>query len=407
MSGFFTKQETASQSRPDGKKLSCISCGGYQWCNTPKMEVFGEGKKGIMVIGPGIKKTDDKNGMPFQGLSGKILSNAFKKHHVDLWEDCVLLNVTRCHFTSEGESRNPNNNEIQCCRKYVLQAIEKYKPKLIFLLGQEALYSVIGHRWKKDLETIDKWRGWTIPDQDFQAWICPIFDPLYVENPKKPEIATVWKLDIANAMEKLDSDFPMFIEPTIQYHENLNFLSDLENSSQKVVAFDYETTGLKPHAEGHKIICCSIAIHPDHVHVFMMPQTKKEQEPFVHFLENKRIRKYAQNMKFEDTWSNVILGANVQGWQLDTMLVSHIFDNRAGVTGLKFQTYVQFGIIDYDSEVNPYLRAVNNDDANSLNRIEELLKQPSGEHKLLKYCAMDSIFEFRLAEKQLQIIADL
>jgi len=102
-------------------------------------------------------------------------------------------------------------------------------------------------------------------------------------------------------------------------------------------------------------------------------------------------------------WSLVRLKTEVANWEWDTMIASHILDNRPEVTGLKFQTYVQFGVIDYDSEISPYLKSGSND-GNALNRIEELVKLPSGKEKLMEYCAMDSIFEFRLAQLQIEKI---
>ena len=66
-------------------------------------------------------------------------------------------------------------------KKLALKIIEKYKPKVIILLGGSSLLSMIGYRWKKDLGGITKWRGWTIPDRDFKAWICPTFHPSYVD----------------------------------------------------------------------------------------------------------------------------------------------------------------------------------------------------------------------------------
>lgn len=401
MKGFFTKQETKSESRPDGKVYSCISCGGFRNCENPKMLPQGSNEKGIMIIGPGISPTDDRRNMPFQGSTGRILRKAFDKFGIDLENDCMLLNITRCLFTENEESRNPNNYEIQCCRKYVFQAIKEHKPKLIFLLGQEAVYSVIGSRWKKDLGSIDKWRGWTIPDQEIGAWLCPIFDPLFTDNPKKPEITTVWEQDIENALLKLDAEFPKYVEPKIEYLED--DLSVLNTITHDVV-FDIETTGLKPHAEGHKIICASVAVSERLVYVFMLPKSKKKQKPFIDLLENKQIAKGGQNIKFEDTWCAIRLNTTVQNWKWDTMLATHILDNRPDITGLKIQTYLQWGVIDYDSEISPYLKAINPDDANSLNRIEELLEKPDGKQKLLKYCALDSFFEYKLGMIQKELI---
>jgi len=136
----------------------------------------------------------------------------------------------------------------------------------------------------------------------------------------------------------------------------------------------------------------------------MIPPTRKEVQPFIDLLANQNIGKIAQNMKFEDTWSAVRLRQPVENWVWDTMLAAHILDNRVGVSGLKFQTYVQLGVIDYASEVTPYLKAVDNKNANALNKIMELVELPGGKEKLMKYCGYDAINEYRISVLQRELI---
>jgi len=405
MTGFFNKQETESKTRPDGKILSCISCGGYKNCKSPKMKPQGNFGKRIMILGSSPTEQDDKYNLYFQSKAGKLLKRTFENHGIDLLKDCLLINSCLCRVTDEdAEDRDPTNYEIDCCRKTVLKTIETHKPKLIFLLGHSAVYSLIGHRWKRDLGGIDKWRGWRIPDQDYKAWLCPIFEPDQVERAKGAEVQSIWDLDIKEALLKLKEKFPLYQEPRIEYLTD-DLLPVLNTYRQGEIAFDFETTGLKPHAEGHRIICASVATSTDHVYSFMIPERKRDVQPFKDLLSNERIGKIAQNMKFEDTWSIVRLGnTEVKNWKWDTMQATHLLDNRPGVTGLKFQVYVQFGKVDYSSDIEPYLKAKEEKNSNSLNRIDELLKLPGGKEKLLKYCAYDSIFEYRLAKLQRSVI---
>jgi uracil-DNA glycosylase family 4 len=369
-----------------------------------------------MNIGEFPNALDDERGQQWQGKEGRILKRAYEKLGIDLFEDCINLNAVNC-FTEK-----PTNPQIDCCRSViVIKAIEQYKPKVIVLFGNAAVYSIIGNRWKKDLGSndkskrgiIDKWRGWIIPDQDFKAWICPVFSPTTVLTEEREELETVWKLDLTEVVKSLDKPFPVWKEPEIEIITDLTEIEYTQIGAAKarispsMAAFDYETTGLKPHAEGHKIICCSIADSADHAYVFMLPETRKELRPFIDFLNNEKIGKIAANMKYEHVWSKVKLKTEVKGWVHDTMQAAHILDNRTGVTGLKFQNYVHFGIVDYDSEVAPYLRPKVSTSANDINQIEELLKLPGGKEKLLKYCAYDSIVEFRLAMKQMELISPL
>lgn len=389
--GFFTKKETESKSRPDGKRISCTSCGLYQNCNSPRMQPFGNFKKGILNIGEAPGETEDKNGKPFQGKTGQLLQRTYEKLGIDLFEDCLNINAVRCF-----PDKTPTNYEIECCRRLTLKTIEEYKPKVIVLFGNAAIYSLIGHRWKKDLGGITKWRGWTIPDQDLKAWVCPTFHPSFIERSESGVEEVVWINDLKQILFTLEHvPFPVYKEPVIHITDNLSFLKDLPNE----IVFDYETTSLKPHAEGQRIVCCSIAVNEDEVYVFMMPKSPKERKPWVNILADKRIGKIAQNMKFEHSWSLVRLGVEVQNWIWDTMITAHILDNREGITNLAFQTYVNFGIIDYKDETDIYLQA-DKKNGNATNRIIELIANPGGKEMLLKRCALDSIYEMRLYKKQ-------
>jgi len=399
MEGFFSKKEGTSNLRPDGKTYSCVSCELYKDCKSPKMTSFGNFKKKIMNIGEAPGEVEDERGKPFQGKTGKLLELTYRALGIDLFEDCININAANCRPTDEdGNNRPPTNFEIECCRPIVQRAISEYKPKVIVLLGNSAVYSMIGHRWKKDLGGIMKWRGWAIPDQDYKAWICPTFHPSFVERSEGKVEKVIWVDDLKQAFEKAKEPFPVYVEPKIDVIEDLSVLDYIPDHS--FVAIDYETTGLKPHAEGHRIICASVADSRDHAYVFMMPETKKERMPFLDLLANPKIWKVAQNMKFEEAWSVVRLRQPVIGWAHDTMLATHVLDNRPGITGLKFQTYVNFGIVDYASEIDYFLKPKDSSSANNINRIMEVFDRQGGKNMLLQYCGLDAIYELRLYEKQ-------
>jgi len=398
MTGFFSKKETESKSRPDGKFYSCASCKLYKGIQTPKMPTYGNFKKKILIIGEAPGMTEDRKGKPWQGKTGQLLERTLDGLGVDLFEDCKSINAVNClPLSKDKEQRNPTSIEITHCRRRVINEINESQPKMIFLLGNAAVESVIGHRWKKDLGTISKWRGWTIPDQDYMSWICPTFHPSYVERSER-EVKTIWRQDLKQALSKLDESPPVSQKAKI---EIIDDLSVLENVSG-ICAVDYETTGIKPHAKGHRIICAAVADSVDHCYAFMMPSKKKDRMAFLNLMWDKTVGKVAQNMKYEDHWTNVRLRQPVRNWEWDTMIATHILDNRQGITSLKFQTYVQFGVVDYDSEIAPYLQAKDSKNSNAINRIYELLKQPQGKEKLLEYCGWDAIYELRLAFLQMK-----
>lgn len=404
MKGFFTGKQTESASRPDGKAYSCVSCGLYTKVRNPRMKPYGNFKKQIMVIGEAPGEEEDRTGKPWQGTVGRLLQRKCKELGIDLFEDCVSINAVHCRPTDEhGANRGPTNYEISCCRRRTLQIVDEYMPKVIILAGNSAVYSLLGHRWKRDLGGITKWRGWCIPDQDLKAWVCPVFHPSYVErlsegfgDNKTSEAMVIWTRDLERAFGMVDVSFPKYKTPEIEIIEDLRVFDKMKWGW---IAFDYETTGLKPYASGHRIVAASIAYDEDYCYSFPFPPTRQKRQPFVRLLEDRNVGKIAHNMKFEDTWTAVKLKTNVVGWDWDTMLATHVLDNRPGITSLKFQVYVNFGVIDYDSEISEYLQGKTSD-GNSVNRIDELLSLPHGIDKLLRYCGLDSVYAYRLAVKQ-------
>lgn len=396
MQGFFTSKQTQVSNRSvSGKTYSCVSCGLYKNAQHPKMEAFGNFNKGILNIGEFPEGVDDQRGQPWQGKAGRELARTYKKIGIDLFEDCLNINAVNCH---SPKGRSPIPFQIECCNYVkVMPIIQKYKPKVIVLFGKSAIESIIGGRWKLNLGGVDKWRGFAIPDRELNCWIIPTFNPSYILQQEAKEVETIWKQDLKLVLKKSREKLPVLITPKIKIIRDLKELYKLPKTG--TVAFDYETTGLKPHDKGHRIVCGSMSAG-EVTMAFRMPNTQYDRKPLLDILSSYDIGKQAHNMKFEDIWTWVRLRTKVNKWEWDSMLAAHILDNRKGITSLKFQTYVNFGIVDYSSEVNPYLRSKDSKNANGKNTVEDLISFSTGEELLLNYCGEDSHWEYQLAQTQ-------
>ncbi len=395
MAGFFSIEQTKSLDRVKGRSMSCVSCGMLKECQHPRMAPWGKMSKGIMILCEFPSPVDDEQGRPWCDREGNFLKKALSKYGIDLYEDCLTIHACMC---APADGKVPDTSAYNCCRRHVLRAIKERRPLLILAFGLGALHSLYGHLQDKGLGKMVKWRGFTIPDQSIGAWVCPMYPPAYVKSAESPVVEVIWEQDIFRALSKLKEEFPYVPNIDIEEITDLSKLDDIPSGA--LVAFDYETTGLKPHAKGHRIVCASVAYKEAHAYVFMMPKDRRFLEPFLRFLRREDIYKVAHNMKYEEAWSVVQLGCPVCSWAWDTMQAAHILDNRPNISGLKFQTFIQFGVLDYASEVSPYLQAEDDKNANSLNRIDELLKSAEGRAKLLKYCGLDSVYERMLAQKQ-------
>ena len=410
---FFTMDEVKT-TQPMQRAAGCGACGLHLHCTSPRMEASGQGERGILIIGECPTAQEDARGETLTGPAGQLLRRKLRWQGIDLERDCRKINAVCCYT-----SKMPSTQQIEACRPRIWKEINSFKPHLILLLGEAAIKSFLGGRWKDSLGTqtkegsytsgiVTKWHGWTIPDRDTGAWVVPMFHPSYVlhtqENNGNPIIAKLFDLDLQKARKLLDE--PVY-KPAFKETAGVEIVTDLAKLCtifegilewETLIAFDYETTGLKPHAAGHRIATCSISVNGDRAWSFdFPPKGTKAHRLFKQILTSPKIGKIASNLKMEDNWTNELLGIPVVNWVWDTMLAAHVLDNRKGVTGLKFQAYVQFGVIDYASHLDNYLHSKKEDGANAFNKIDD-----APHHDLLLYGGMDSMLEFRLAKKQME-----
>jgi hypothetical protein len=236
-----------------------------------------------------------------------------------------------------------------------------------------------------------------------------MYHPSYVQRSKRmPVIETIFEQDLKKAIFQASAEFPEYIpeqnQVTILKGEKLEsqlrkiYRAGVQKFKNKpmLMAFDYECTGLKPHAKGHRIVCASICVRPSESYAFKFPLSPEALKWFIRLLKSEQIRKTAHHIKFENSWTEIILKTKIKNWYWCSMNGSHILRNTEGITGLKFQIYVNFGLIDYASHLEHHLKGEKNN-ANSFNNIDKI---PINE--LLIYCGIDAIGQYRLAQKQIR-----
>ena len=411
MEGFFDTSETKS-TEPARRASGCGACKLHRECKTPRIQYQGQGRKGILIIGEAPSAMHDKTGNLFTGEGSDLLHKKFRALDINLEKDCWKTNAIQCK-TPEG--RTPTPLEVGCCKPRIWQEIETLKPKLILLMGGSAVQSFLLGRWKKDMGSINKWRGWVIPDRDAKCWVAPMFHPVYLLQQyqktragsivnKQPVIEKVFEQDLEQAIKHLDEPFPSYRDEATSV-KIMEDGADLQNVFRNIIdwnlpfAFDYETTGLKPHRQGHRIVSCAISFDSQSAISFDMPEEGRTRAMFRRIMMSPEIKKIAQNMKFETQWTEERLPGVVEGWLWDTMLATHVIDNREDITGLKFQSYINFGLLPYDDHVESFLKGIDDKDSNSFNRIDQAPRK-----ERLIYNGIDSIVTFRLAEKQMKIL---
>lgn len=381
------------------KESICDKCKLNTGCDSPKYPVKGKGKKKILIVLESPGKEEDLKDK--HGPTTQLLDEELERKGINLYKDCWITFGVNCR--PARSSRKPTKREIKCCSNILKERIKELKPKLIFLMGEIALASFMEKKLSETLGSITKWRGFSIPDQVAKSWVTLTHHPMYAEYMKydtdKTIAKKIFRSDITKGLKKLKKKFPILKKYNIQLHLKSKTIIPVlrriyQEQTPDLLAFDYETTGVKPYKKGHKIIC--VAIYDGiTAHAFFLKK-KRVIKLWKYILKNKFINKTAQNIKFEHIWTKRILKTTVKGWKLCTMQASHIEDNRSGITGLKFQSYINFGQEDYSSHLDKYMKK----EGKKGFGFNDLESAPIEE--VMKYCAIDTINQFKIAIKQIR-----
>src|SRR5262249_58917224 len=98
--------------------------------------VFGTGSPtaDLMFVGEAPGFHEDKEGVPFVGAAGKLLSRLLEG--IGLSRDVVYIaNVLKCR---PPVNRDPQPDEIEACESHLFRQIELIQPKLVATLGNFA-----------------------------------------------------------------------------------------------------------------------------------------------------------------------------------------------------------------------------------------------------------------------------
>lgn len=345
------------------------------------------------MAGPSAQ--DDISGVPYSGSEGSHLRKVLDALGYDL-EDFWYSYATVCHSKS-----GITDLHIESCRPSVSNAISDKKPTVIIPMGQPVVKSLLFPEWGA-VGPMSEWVGWAVPSPLYGAWVCPTFDPAYILAVKDNEVLLrMFKEHIRDAIKKAQ-------EPKVPYFDQKALLAGAElitdprlarlrlrdlAGREGVLAFDYETTGVKPEHPGRKIFSVSFCL--DDSETFACVLDEKCHKALSSILQNPKLLKVASNMKFEERWTIQKLGHSVESWYHDTMIMAHVLDNRRGICSIKFQAYIHLGLPGYDEHIHPYFKGAG---ASGQNRIEELGRKDLND--LLTYNAVDSVVEFKIMLRQ-------
>ena len=118
--------------------LSCKQCRLWE---TRNKVVFGAGNPnaGLVLVGEAPGREEDRQGLPFVGRAGLLLTKILKSIDFER-EEVFIANVLKCR---PPENRDPIPDEVEACVPFLVEQIAAIKPTIICALGAFAARTLL------------------------------------------------------------------------------------------------------------------------------------------------------------------------------------------------------------------------------------------------------------------------
>ena len=148
----------------------CERCG---LCRGRTNIVPGEGNPfaELMFVGEGPGQEEDRQGRPFVGPSGELLTKMIHAIGMERSE-CYIANIVKCRPPG---NRNPSPEEAEACIGFLRQQTALIRPKVIVLLGRVACRYILK-------EEIFITRDHGVWFERKGTWFMPTFHPISATN---------------------------------------------------------------------------------------------------------------------------------------------------------------------------------------------------------------------------------
>ncbi len=122
-----------------GEASACVAC---RLSKGRQSVVFGSGYSDarLMLIGEGPGAEEDRQGLPFVGPAGELLTKILKAIELER-SQVYIANVVKCR---PPRNRDPEQDEVVACRGFLERQIELIQPQLIVALGRVAAQALLG-----------------------------------------------------------------------------------------------------------------------------------------------------------------------------------------------------------------------------------------------------------------------
>lgn len=334
---------------------SCLKCGLYQGCKSPFMSGFGSDKPDIIFVGEGPGEKEDDQGQPFVGLSGKFLKESIQSVGIPM-NSVRFTNTVRCR---PPDNKTPTNTQIKCCAPYLVNELGAYQPKVVVLLGNTPLKSVLG------LNGISAYQGTGYIERDGVKYVAA-YHPAYILRQGSTSTQQDWVRSFGDilaalegiAVERGDDNYQQIYPMTM--YEVRDMKDELLANPDDLVACDIEGVNKRLTYPDNKIISIAFAnshkawsFPIDHDQAWW---TLEERGWIIGYIKQVLTQCKVINhlAKFDCKHIRHFLDIDFEPVG-DTIQLSRLVNADALEHGLKRLAGIHVGMLDYDDELAEYV----------------------------------------------------
>jgi DNA polymerase I len=314
----------------------------------------------ILFIGEMPGERDDRQGKPFMGDAGDLLSDALKQYGI---HDYAITNVVKCY--SGSPDSKPKAVHLKACAPYLDREIRRYKPEIVVPMGAVALKRLCG------LDKVTEWAGrvYEPPGRDYKVY--PIIHPSAVLR-YETRFLQPFESQMRGLSRLASGARPVptaYVRVTLR--EAIKRIKDLAET-EGPYGFDIET-GPMPGGSAHnprfnRIVTAAFCPRKGEAFWFVWPTAQDEGllDAFMRLLRSKATM-VAHNAMFEIKhvrW-HIVQHAGVKNWEGfswrcdDSLLLYHLLHEDAkgyyGLDHVRREVLPDMG--DYDAEVMALVNA--------------------------------------------------
>ena len=180
--------------------LACTKCKSLVATRTQVVVGVGTVEANLMFIGEAPGQDEDREGEPFVGAAGQLLTKIIQATGLDR-DTVYIANILKCRPDTPGRisgNRKPRPEEMATCFPWVKRQIEIIRPKVIVAVGGTAVEGLLGTMPTGITRLRGKWHSYRgVP-------VMPTFHPSYLlRNQSWAVKRQVWE-DMLQVMEKLE-----------------------------------------------------------------------------------------------------------------------------------------------------------------------------------------------------------